>query len=494
MSVAGVTALVTRVSRRKEVQPYLEILSTRRADFENDVAMRVAAIEMAGQRQLVDDGLQAMFEKDSRAKFRADEVIVGSGWHGTEWAITRRALGYPAPIVLEERDYPGGCFSVCHRPGFRANSRNRPGPLGLPGQGRGLNVLPGALVQPSDLNTEEFQGNDVLAYCDRLALACNARVRPNAKVTRVGRTRNGEYEMRLEDGNYIMARRIIDARGLGSCTHPKGVKFDGNVVMDYNQFLTRLDQPFPFKDWGRVAVVGAGDGANTVIEALLGIGPAQLSNTQLDFVPEIDWYAPGNPVTKKGWSDTARCRYALIASYLPIDPPDAFDTLRGSRVEVIPDRGTVIRGPGGAFVNDRFYDAVILAIGFTPYASLLTGREATEYEPVTGFPVEGQRPSVLANKANRQEAWEIGTRAGIGFDSDEYQITTFPQNKVGIFRLIGRTSRAAALAGSISKDRPPSPTPRRRTSRPKRNDKAAAARAMRRATNSGTLGLASYRA
>jgi hypothetical protein len=139
----------------------------------------------------------------------------------------------------------------------------------------------------------------------------------------------------------------------------------------------------------------------------------------------------------------------LIASYLPKEDPAFPDGIRDSRVEVYNKRGTVVPGPGGAFVNDRFYDAVIVATGYVPHKPLFSGKEEDVTTPEKVARGRTAKPSVLCRKIKGHEIYRIGTHAGIEFDSDIFRVTEFPQNKVGIFRLIGRTARAAALLGPV---------------------------------------------
>ncbi len=457
MSLTDVTTLAETVGNTAAAREAMGMVETRKSEFSCTLEMQLAGISMVPQtRQMLDDKLQRLFE--TKKPSDSDEVVIGSGWHSATYCLARVSRGFAPPLVLEASDYPGGCFAVSRRPAFRANSRNRPGPIGLPGQGVGLNVIPGAVLQPSMLSTEEFQTNADLAFAVRVALASAARVRPNSRVLgiEINDTGKRRYRLTLDSGETVTTDRIIDARGLGESKRPQGVRFDGQTILTFEQFCRKLDSAFPLRGLNRVAVVGDGDGAKCVVEALLGIGPSQLSLSMLDFVKEIDWYGQNLPTTPRNWVTTARCRYAPIGGYFPkVDLDNTFDpngevigneSIRQSRL--IPCRvlGNIQpAADGGAYVNNRRYDAVVVAIGYEPHNRLRTTGDI-------GYTTAGASTTIrTARRTEREEYYEVGPRGELPFDDgDSTRTRSVPQNVAAIFRLAGRTSQLALSLGTPS--------------------------------------------
>lgn len=370
------------------------------------------------------------------------EIVIGAGLHAAVYCAARYAATGQRPVVLERSTWPGGAFAMSKKPAFYLNSRNRPGMIGLPGRGEALNYLPGAILQPAELSLAEFQDNTELAYCIRLMLAEYANVHIGRAVRSAGASpRNGNYTQRLqlEDGRKLWARRVIDARGLGDASLPAGVKADGQRLLTFGQFMAAMDTSFPMAGMRRVAVIGDGDSAKCAIETLAGQGPPpQLSCAALDYVPEIDWYAPDLPADCRQWRATQRGRYQLIASLLRRASfgPDARVPVR-ARVSVINERGEVTPSMDSVIVNGRSYDHVIMATGYQ-----LPRLGIGEYRAVGSSPVIA-RVSTLGAAS----VYAIGPAAGMGFTQAERDagLARVAENQVAMFRLANRTAALAQL-------------------------------------------------
>lgn len=288
------------------------------------------------------------------------EVFIGSGLMAAVFCATRAAAGRPIPLVLEAEDRVGGVFAVSHTPGFYLNSRNRPGGYGIPGSQGALNLLPNAPVQPSELGFEEYQVNSDLAYAIRSVFAhTGAQVATGVRVygayvRPVPREKYRKYvELRTQGGGIIKASNVIVGIGL----QPKE-DFYSSKLLRFAEFMRRMDEPFPFKGIGRVAVIGAGDSGKVVIEALTGQGPARhMSVAALDYPRDIVWYGQ-RAITRSSFEDCNRPRYKRIGTLL------SGNGLRSERVTAIPNQvGFVEDGYNCVLVDGQPYDLAIDCTG-----------------------------------------------------------------------------------------------------------------------------------
>ena len=140
------------------------------------------------------------------------EVVIGGGAHAAVYCAVRCAQGFPRPLVIEQNARYGGTFAMTLRSSFFLNSRNRPGPLGAAGSRDSLNVIPGAMMQPSDLGGSEYQANADLGLVVRCTLTLFAEVR-TARVISVAD--NGPTALVQTDRGTIRAGRVIVATGIG---------------------------------------------------------------------------------------------------------------------------------------------------------------------------------------------------------------------------------------------------------------------------------------
>jgi hypothetical protein len=385
-----------------------------------------------------------------------DEAILGDGLHAGIYAAARVAAGKPMPLVLSGGARVGGeSFAMTIGPAFRLNSRNRGGTGGLPSENAALNYIPGAPIQPSALSPDEFQTNADLAFVIRQMLGRYANVVSGAKVAEV-RTDYGYTEqdynperggyasnmIYLEDGRKVRAYRVLNASGLGEPAVPRrSDPFNGTTILSFPQFIARLDQPFPFEGMKRVAVVGAGDGAKVIVEALLGVGPANhMSVPMLDWVERIDWYTGGSLSDNcLDWRRTQRGRYQALGSFLR-RPDNGVQRLMMQSVNGIVKQGYA----NASFVNERTYDCVIAATGWKQQ-----GMRGNAFD-VDYQTYEGSMPQVARRySTGNGEQYDIGTAANLSFSTFEEEQSTarIAENKVAIFRLAPRT---AALATRLS--------------------------------------------
>lgn len=427
---------------------------TRRSEFQNVEAAVLAAVMASPDiYRRVDEAIDALWSKNRRSlsEVASDsyerplpEVIIGSGVHAAIYANVRVASGRPKPLVLEAGERAGGMFGMTHKPTFYLNSRNRPGRLSIPGEDGALNVIPGAPVQPADLSADEYQPNTALGWPVRTSLVKNASVITSATVAYIRQGYSADNEayvpkVTLTDGTEILAERVVIATGIGT---PRRFTTTANDtpdnVLDYIQFMRRMESRFPLRDLGRIAVIGAGDGGRTVIEALVGQGPQMgMSVAALDWPERIDWYGvPTEQTFRSEWRENNRSRYDGIGRVLPRSSGD-----RQARVFPTFERVDRIQGTyDGVRVNGKPYDTVVDARGYDQNPLL---EETNGYYGDYGMiNVEGRS---IARKAFDKVAI-IGPAAEIPSDSAEISAlpSRIPENSVALFRYADRTAKLAS--------------------------------------------------
>jgi hypothetical protein len=445
MSESDLFYAVDSLRRASEYRRMMAEVRYRESEFSSPLSMQLAIIASSENlRQRLYERLSLIAYNGRRRipTTTVPELIIGGGLHAAIYAGIRRNMGFPAPYVLEKNVTPGGAFAMTQSPTFYLNSENRQGMIGLPARGEALNVLPGAIIQPSYLSSGEYPTNADLAFAIQLTLASSARVFTRSEVKQVD-DYGSPISVYLDNGDAIQARRVIDARGLGEAEKIDAKR--STQILSITEFLRRFDEsPFPLQGFKRVAVVGGGDSGKIAVEALTGLSPARsMSLRAVDQVERIDWYARNLPATNEAWRDRERGRYSRLASYLPtIRDDNAFHD-----VTVISERGTIVpTGDGTAQVNGRTYDHVIQATGFTLPPSIL---ESTYLETVYD-----QTGNIrLALKSEREsEYYKIGTVADMQFDGydDRNGTNLIDNNRVAIFRLAPKTAALAAMLPAVS--------------------------------------------
>jgi hypothetical protein len=441
--------VIEEVMDKKRMREGIDACITRSGDFGSVTEMRLAGIAMVPEaRQLMSDRLTAYwdgrrFPVDIVGDYDTREILVGAGFHTAAYCASRVAMGFPKPVVLERGtpEQVGGAFAVSLKPVFRLNSRNRPGTVGLPDQDKALNYLPGGLLQPSMVTSEEYPTNADMAWLIRLTLMQYANVYPGVTVTDIGGGR-GDYGARLStsSGN-VAVGRVLDARGTGD---EKDSEAGSERMLTFSQLMTRMGTMFPLRGMRQVAVIGSGDSAKCAVESLLGIAPGNSSAIGLDYTDRVDWYTGGqiDGRTCSEFRDNQRGRYIRIAQYLEgnISNPS-------TRLRVMSTKGYPVPLPDGVIVNERTYDLAVTC----------TGSERPSLNDSAGFSYfkvqrrQGQG-TILAQQAAPVQAYRIGPAAGIEFSEAETAagVGEIPANRVAMFRLAPRTAALAAMLPGVT--------------------------------------------
>ena len=409
--------------------------------------------------RLLDEGqFQALAYVRAGSFLYEDTVIIGSGItaavYAAKLAEENAGKGTMLPLVLEREQRAGGTFGMTRKPAFRLNNRNRAGELGFPGSTGSLSYIPGAVVQPADLNADEYQFNNAVGFAIRATLARYARVATGVEVKAANIYENGRYvQIVLEDGTTINANRVIIATGFGDEQRPAAT---GPGRITFSQFMRRIDtQPYPMRGLKRVAVIGAGDGGRTVIEALTGQGaPMGMSVMSFDRPERIDWYGPGVTMTKSSWREQNRSRYDGIARVLP---RDAYDR----NAVVTPKNRAGYTTPtqdGGCRVDGERYDLVIEVTGYVQPAGIQLETSAGEdNRPLAGALIysrygvdtdlRGPGGEVVAKKVRTLKAWLAGPAAELPLSAEESRAypSGIPENTAAIFRYADRTAQLASM-------------------------------------------------
>jgi hypothetical protein len=438
--------VIDEVSDKRRMSKGIRACSERKNDFASEQEMRLAGIAMVPEaRQLMSDWLTAYWsEQDNKfassARFDSysqREVIIGAGFHAAVYAANRVRMGFPRPVVLEQgsAERVGGAFAVSLSPVFRLNSRNRPGTAGLPDQDKALNYLPGGLIQPSMLTSEEYPTNADMAWLIRLTLAEYADVYPGVTVKSLSASLRGDSRIDVNTGDgTITPGRVLDARGIG--TERGNTEANGDRVLTFSQLMARMGGMFPLRGMQQVAVIGAGNSGLCAVESLLGIAPGNSSAIGLDYVQRVDLYTSGtiDGRTCSEFRTGSRGRYIRIAQYL-----DGNVSNPRTRLRVMDNRGYATPLPDGVIVNDRTYDMAVVC----------TGSERPNLgDDLSYIRVRrGDIGTTLASRAKPFESYRIGPAADLGFSDAEYaaSVAEIPANRVAMFRLAPRTAALAAM-------------------------------------------------
>jgi hypothetical protein len=453
--------VIDEISDKRRMAEGIRACATRRGDFASEREMKLAGIAMVPEaRQLMSDRLTAYWADRpgigtvAVTDLSQREIIIGAGFHAAVYAANRVRAGFPRPLVLEQNGakQTGGAFAVSLDPVFRLNSRNRPGATGLPDQDKALNYLPGGLIQPSMMTSEEYPTNADMAWTVRLALAEYADVYPGTAVAGLNAVgRDEKMTVKTAAGSFTAAR-VIDARGLG--TEKSAGQADGDRVLTFGQLMARMGGDFPLRGMRQVAVIGAGDSGKCAVESLLGIAPGHSSAIGLDYVTRVDWYTNGtiDGRTCSEYRDSQRGRYLRIAQYLEGNVSNP-----STRLRVIGTAGYPTPLPDGVIVNERTYDMAVLCTGSERpelgdnlgYFNIRQNAEGI----LTGSIRSANTGTVLAAKAEPLSSYRIGPAADLPFSDTETEagVAQIPANQVAIFRLAPRTAALAALLPGLKK-------------------------------------------
>lgn len=466
------------IMRTDALSEGVNMMWKRRSEFSSQGAALLAGIAShQPSRVMFDEEMDRLVKRAKPPKEGTDagsyrvlpEIVIGGGLHAAIYCAARVAAGHPKPWVIEKQNRMGGAFAVSVMPSFYLNSRNRPGPLGLPGDsGRALNVLPGAMLQPADLSGDEYQRNSDLAWVIRSMLMASANVLTGWRVSNLeARSRlvnvyedYGNNAFRYNNvvalqrtnskGETEQARmwswRVIDATGMGEERKMKRA-FTSDRIMTFEEFMRRMDAPFPLRGMQRVAVIGRGDSGRTVVEALTGQGPTRRGSVaSLDKIEKITWYgfdSDNDDYYRAGWMRCNRSRYAGIARLLPRDD-EGTDAGQALVQPITAKAKSVAAGYDCVYVDGQPYDYVIECMGretLKDTARLMSRYTFTEYAP------EGLE---LGQYALNTELYRVGPAAQLPVTDQEIRVVPafrrLTENAVSIFRYAGRT---ATLARSL---------------------------------------------
>lgn len=430
--LASIKEIVTDDSMKDSLMHLME----RRGEMSSEEAMVFAGIGMNPMaRKHFDHALDAYWKKTSEVPFTNlfidREVIVGAGVHGAIYAAERHRKTGVRPIVFDMADRAGGSFAVTSGPAFYLNSRNRPGPLSIPGDEFGaLNVLPGAVIQPSELGGEEYLTNDAIAWSVRSTLLMHADLRLGVPIERSELTGIGT-RARLYAPGLITGRNVEQGVtfAVGLTIPKKAFQITDERYLTFSEFFRRMDQAFPLRGMRRVAVIGSGDGGKTVVEALTGQGPTSaMTVPTLDYVEKIDWYGvPSEQRNRVGWEQCNRSRYKGIGRLLP-------DERKAFRVMPL----------GVPSYADMGYDCV--KIDGLPYDYVI---DCTGYENQVLLPseVEMFRENDLGQTLGKRVGTAINSVGpGCQLSAERYEgnvLGDVAENATSIWRYAERTARFA---------------------------------------------------
>ena len=441
--------VIEEVQDKRRMATGIRACEDRENDFASKQEMMLAGVAMVPEaRQLMSDALTDYWARNNGqlttiADYTTTEIVIGGGFHAAVYCANRVLMGFPRPVVLEANgsDRVGGVYTMSLNPVFRLNSRSRPGSVGLPDQDKALNYLPGGLIQPSMMSSEEYQTNAEMAWLIRLTLAQYAVVFPGVTVTSITTAARESMRVTTSAGTFV-AGRVIDARGLGA--ENSADLADGKRILTFGQFMARMGRMFPLRGMQQVAVIGGGNSGLCAVESLLGIAPGHSSPVGLDYVQRVDLYA--NSVdgrTCETFRENARGRYIRIGQFLAGNKSNA-----STRLQVVGQLGYPSALPDGVLVNDRTYDMAIVCTGST--------RENLD-EVLTYFPVKSQlgsraRGTTLAMSGAPYQSYQIGPAADIPFSPTEEEagISDEPASRVAMFRLAPRTAALAVKLPGLS--------------------------------------------
>lgn len=445
--------VVREILRDPQLNEGVEALMDREREMASPAGAMLAGIFLHGpSRDHWERRLDEMWARDSMKNFGArepvEEAIIGGGLHAATYSAVRRERGFPQPLVLERQERVGGTFAISREASFYLNSRNRPGPLGVPGGSEALNVLPASVVQPSDIGGQEYQTNSEMAFVIRTNLAMHARVMTGKVVKGFSLDRFMGlpcWRIFMKDDSVVKAWRLLVATGLGDSKRIE--KVASPRILDFPAFMARMDRKFPMKDMGRVAVIGAGDSGRTAVEALCGQGPStRWSTASLDRTTEIRWFNCGSK-NRLDWESCNRSRYKGIGRLLPKVDGDT----QARVLPVLEKAFSVVPGYRCVYVNKVPFDTVINCTGFDAGTSLpLLGTFATQPYPVNNRRVAKVFPIGAGLKGG--SGFIIGPAAGLELDDFDAPINPFnvKENLVAIYRNVERTATLANHLGGAS--------------------------------------------
>lgn len=368
------------------------------------------------------------YEADARPAVW-DEIVIGGGIHAAIYCANRPGKKI---LVMEARESLGGVMEST-KPMFYLNSRNRPlNEYDIPGKQASLNHLPGCGFQAADVNGAEYQTNNVMSFVAAANIMLNSPYVLRAPVATVLRPKSGRFRYRLNTLDYVYyALKIIVATGIGPERRIPG-------TMSFRKFLAHMEQNrYPLRGVKRVAVIGAGNTGDVVVELLTGQGPNAGWPGSLDYVERIDWFGAKSCFNAEDWYDDARPRYLKIGSMLGkrvFRSQRRVVSVKNQCVTASYDSNRMTTGP---------YDLIINCTGFKQNLSFLD-----VFDPPSEY-VYADELAPVARKIAGEEIYFIGPAAQLPKVAEEFkQIDTDlneAENLVAIWRYGKKTAAFARL-------------------------------------------------
>ncbi len=361
------------------------------------------------------------------------EVIIGSGPAAATYVATRRAMGFPRPIVLEKNRTLGGVFATTIN--FGMNSANlaslastaSPGPTRIEPMSPtdDQNLIPNSLYQVRDAGIDEYPHSFDMAKTVRRTLQEYAETYTEADLL----YDSGGLVATREGFGLGRATRIIFAGGL---VEPAGIPQNCKAIMSGYAFLKR-----PVRDLRglKIALLGNGATAASIAEFALGMGLTKPTS----YPTNIHWYGgPTMPLSKLAWMSQYHARFAELGRHFPQEN-FASDVVAGGPIRPFSVQGQVVPAGDIAMVNGQVFDLVIMATGFDTAPCLVP---MTSEIRIGGLCIaRGNSPTNPLGS----RVFKIGTAAKILEAYGPYQ----SRFDAAILSLSNQLPRVAALAAAL---------------------------------------------
>lgn len=358
-------------------------------------------------------------------------LIIGGGVHGAIYAATYETLTGERPIICEARAACGGIFGSVVP--FRLNSTHNAsyesvtgGPTRIPSRETqdNLNWLPNSAYQVT--SDSEYPSTTDMARAVRQTCKNYADVYTDA---RINITSGGQDAYECDEdgdtGRYLgTPKRIIWATGLTMNGNVSKYDETSPAIVTAETFLGDVAS-YRGRYSGRVAVVGGGDTACTVVEYLTGQGETGIFGER---PTDIDWYGGYSlPLTKKAWAHDYHARYIGLARHMP--QKDREGVIHPFAVQVsIDDLGASAR------VRGRNYGLVIDCRGFKPWSTNVATSSLVYSE---------SGDEAIARSDYNERFFKVGPAAGLS-GGNTYFPSKFPAANQAIYVTGPRTAMLAA--------------------------------------------------
>lgn len=234
-----------------------------------DKSLKACVLETSSRRKLVDFSIKYLRDKLINLYVNYDVIIVGAGLHAATYLLSLKKIAPHAKVlILEKSSTPCSTFSnlgeslVLNSPTFSKVGLNS-------------NFIPGSSLQLSDfddLKEKPFPTARNLAdLCCILLFLNDADVLFNCEVT--GIKKKGASLLCLSGKQKFHSKKVVIANGMGEPKRSSFIldKYSQKVLLGDDFISYCFEDPifFKFMSDKKVAVIGAGDTANCVMEYLL---------------------------------------------------------------------------------------------------------------------------------------------------------------------------------------------------------------------------------